>query len=372
MGRLTTDRLALLSTAALTLLCSCGTAGSQGGGSSTPEPLPVAEMEAFLSGSPQTASELFAPDPIELVLAADFDRLSDDRSQDVEDRPAQILIKGPDGKPVEIPSQVQTRGNFRLQRRTCNDPPLRLNLPETRPEGTILDGQDKLKLVTHCRDSDRYEQNLLEEYLAYRIYNQLTDLSFRVQLAEITYLDTSGENDPIKRMGFLIENEDSMAVRLGGRMIETQTANPDDFVREQLGLMNLFEFMVGNVDWGTGTGHNVKFLHKDLGYYPIPYDFDWSGFVDAPYAGPNQMTERLHNSVRERVYWGACLPGLDHEALFARFRAAREGILDLVRNQIGLSERNRDSAESYLEEFFSILDDPRKTERFILNACRGW
>jgi hypothetical protein len=329
-------------------------------------------MEAFLSGSPQTASELFAPDPVELVLAADFDQLGKDRSQDVEDRPAQILIKGPDGKPVEIPSQVQTRGNFRLQRRNCSNPPLRLNLPETRPQGTILDGQDKLKLVVHCRDADQYEQNILEEYLAYRIYNQLTDLSFRVQLLEITYLDTSGEDDPVQRMGFLIEDDDAMAVRLDGRMIEAPVANPDDFVREQLGLMNLFQFMVANVDWGAGTSHNVEILQKGREYFPIPYDFDWSGFVDAPYAGPNEMTERFHDSVRERVYWGACLPGLDYEALFGRFRAAREGILDLVRNQPGLSEDNKESAERYLEEFYSILDDPRRAQRAIVNACRKW
>jgi hypothetical protein len=373
MARATTNPFALLSTAGLTLLCSCGTAGSQGGASNPPEPVPFAEMEAILSESPQAPSELFTSDaPLHFVLAADFDQLSNDRSQDVEDRPAQILIMGPDGKPVEIPSQVRTRGNFRLQRRTCTDPPLRLNLPETRPQGTILDGQDKLKLVTHCRDRDLYEQNVLEEYLVYRIYNQLTDLSFRVQLAEITYLDASGKNDPIQRMGFLIEDDGAMAARLGGRMIEAPVANPDDFVRDQLGLMYLFQFMVGNVDWGTGSSHNSKILFKDREYFPIPYDFDWAGLVDAPYAGPNQMTARFHDSVRERVYWGACLSGLDHEALFDRFRAEREGILELVRTQPGLSERNRDSAVRYLEDFYSIIDDPRTAERVILNACRKW
>ena len=369
MGRVPPRSIALFST--LALLCSCGPAGSNGGGYTPPEPAPFTELTQHLSMSPSAVSELFTSDaPLEITLAADFDQLRKDRTDDAEDRPAQVLVMGPDGDPVEIPSHVKTRGHFRLQRSTCPDPPLRLNLPETRPQGTVLDGQDKLKLVTHCRDSDRSEQNLLEEYLAYRIYNQLTDISFRVQLAEITYLDTSGKRDPIHRMGFLIEDEDAMAERLAGRLIETPAANPSDFVQDQLSLMYLFQFMIGNVDWGAGTSHNVKILLKDSEYYPIPYDFDWSGLVDAPYAGPNPMTMRLHSSVRERLYWGACLPGLDYEALFGRFRSARDEVLDLVRDQTGLTERNRESAEGYLEEFFSTIDDPRQAERAIINACR--
>jgi hypothetical protein len=308
---------------------------------------------------------------LDFVLASDFEELGKDRSQEVEDRPAQLLIRGLDGDPVEIPIQVKTRGNFRLKRRTCSDPPLRLNLPETRPHGTILDGQDKLKLVTHCRDSDRYEQNLLEEYLAYRIYNQLTDISFRVQLAKITYLDTSGKNDPVTRMGFIIEDEDAMAERLAGKMIEA-AGNPTDFVLDQLFSGYLFQFMVGNVDWGAGSSHNVKILSRDGAYYTIPYDFDWSGLVDAPYAGPNVLTEHLHDSVRERVYWGACMPGIDYQELFARFNKEQEAILALARNQVGLSERNVESAVRYLEEFFDIINDQGKSNRAIINACRKW
>ncbi|MFH1764403.1 MAG: hypothetical protein ABIF09_09445, partial [Gemmatimonadota bacterium] len=333
----------------------------------------LADMAPVLSEASQSIAELFTTDvPLEFVLAADFDALGKDRSQETEDRPAQILIRGLDGGPVEIPMQVKTRGIFRLQRRICPDPPLRLNLPETSPQGTVLDGQDKLKLVTHCRDSDRYEQNLLEEYLAYRIYNRLTDLSLRVQLAKVTYIDTSGKADPVTRMAFLLEEEDAMADRLGGRMIEPPSANPSDFVQDQLGMMYLFQFMVGNVDWGTGTSHNVVILQKDFEYFPIPYDFDWTGLVDAPYAGPNPMTEPFHESVRERLYWGACLPGIDYEELFGRFRREQDAILSLARNQLGLSKQNVESAVGYLEEFFTIINDPGKAERAIIKACRQW
>lgn len=320
----------------------------------------------------QTVARLFAADePLTLTLSADFDQLKKDRSEDSEERPGEVRIVGSGGTEVSVPVQVRTRGNFRLQRRICSDPPLRLNFAETNPQGTVFDGQDKLKLVTHCRDSDRYEQNLLEEYLAYRIYNQLTDRSFRVRLAKITYQDTSGRNDPVERMAFLIEDDEALAARLGGRMVEAPTTRPEDFVLDQLSLMYLFQLMVGNVDWSTGYSHNVQILYQERGYYPIPYDFDWSGLVDAPYSGPNELTEPFHDSVRERLYWGACLPGIDYPGLFARFLEEREAILDLARNLVGLSERNVEWAVDYLEEFFDIIGDDRRADRAIVRACRS-
>ncbi|MFH1763242.1 MAG: hypothetical protein ABIF09_03525, partial [Gemmatimonadota bacterium] len=144
MGRVTADPSVVLLTSVFTLLLACGPAGPGGSGSSPPPPLHLADMAPSLSEASQSIAELFTTDvPLEFVLAADFDQLGKDRGQESEDRPAQILMRGLDGGLVEIPMQVKTRGIFRLQRRICPDPPLRLNLPETSPQGTVLDGQDK-------------------------------------------------------------------------------------------------------------------------------------------------------------------------------------------------------------------------------------
>jgi hypothetical protein len=339
----------------------------------SPDPLYVTQKEPSLHTGPQTVTELFTSDEVvEFVLTADFDRLRKDRSQESEENPGKVLIRKSDGVSVEIPVRVKTRGIFRLQRRICSDPPLRLNFPETETYGTVFDGQDKLKLVTHCRDSNRYEQNMLEEYLAYRVYNHLTDIGFRVQLAKVTYMDSRGEDDPVERMAFFIEDEDALATRLGGIMLEAPSTRPSDFVLDQLSLLFLFQFMVGNVDWGTGTGHNVKILRTDLGLFPAPYDFDWTGLVDAPYAAPNELTAPHHSSVRERLYWGVCMEGIDYEGLFDRFNENRDAILEQARSQVGLSERNVRSAVEYLEEFYEIINDPREAREVIIGACRKW
>jgi hypothetical protein len=352
---------------------ACGPGESAWAQVPAPEPLSPLQIETRLGPEPPSVRELFTSDDlVEFVLASDFDRLKKDRSQESEEIPGQILVRGSNGEAIEIPIQVRTRGNFRLQRRICPDPPLRLNFPESEPYGTVFDGQDKLKLVTHCRDSRRYEQNTMEEYLAYRIYNHLTEISFRVQLAKITYMDTSGKNDPIQRLAFLIEDEEGMAARLGGALIEAENALPTDFDLDQLSLLYIFQYMVGNVDWGTGTSHNIKIIHKDMGYHPVPYDFDWTGLVDAPYAAPNRLTAPYHDEVRERLYWGVCLPGIDYQRQFDRFNAVREAVLDQVRNQVGLDERNVRSAVEYLEEFYEIINDPWESRASIITQCRQW
>jgi hypothetical protein len=234
----------------------------------------------------------------------------------------------------------------------------------------VFDGQDKVKLVTHCRDWDSYEQNVLEEYLAYRIYNQLTDVGFRVHLALITYVDTSGKDEPVSRAAFFIEPEDGLAARLGGDMLEVPAANPEDYPPQQIGLMNLFQFLIGNTDWSAVRFHNVKLVRVGWDYLPIPYDFDFSGLVDAPYAGPSPNLAHRIRTVRERLYRGICSDRIDFQDLFSRFNERREDILDLVRTQPCLRDRSIRMATNYIEEFYEIINDEHEADWQILSACR--
>ena len=271
---------------------------------------------------------------------------------------------------VAIPIEVKTRGIFRLKKSTCSFPPFRLVFPSEGTEGTIFYGQDKVKLVTHCRDRDDYEQNVLEEYLAYRIYNLLTDISFRVRPARITYVDSRGEDDPVTRMAFLIEDEDAMADRLGGMIMDVPGAPPSDFQQDQVALMYVFHFMIGNTDWAMSPFHNLKALGVGRDYYPVPYDFDWAGLVDASCAGPNPKIAHLIDNVRERLYWGACNDAIDYQAVFALFDEKRDSVLALPQSVPELSERNQRSAVRYLEDFYEIIDSERDSRRQIVNACR--
>ncbi len=324
------------------------------------------------SSSPTHHAELFsAHDPVEFVLEADWDELDGDRGRESDERPGQVMWTSPDGEEFTIPIEIKTRGNFRLQKSICFFPPVRLDFPSAGTERTVFSGQDKVKMVTHCRDRDSYEQNMLEEYLAYRAYNLLTDKSLLVRPARITYVDTRGSSEPITRMAFLIEDEDAMADRVGGRIMDVPGAPPSHFHQNQAALMYIFQFMIGNTDWAVTEFHNLKALGVGRDFYPVPYDFDWAGLVDAPYAGPNPRLGNLIDSVRERLYLGWCNRAIDYPSVFDRFKEKREAILALPGSVPGLSERNRKRAVGYLEGFFEVIDGEHAARIHIMSKCRN-
>lgn len=309
-------------------------------------------------------------DVLRFSLEADLEALKDDRSQGSLERPARILIGGSTGDLLEVPLQIRTRGRYRLQKNICPFPPLRLNLKEREPTGSPFDGQDKLKLVTHCHDWETFEQNVLEEYLAYRLYNHLSDVSFKVRLTEITYLDSNGKNDPLTRMGFLIEDDKAMGERVGGMALDIPGAPATDFDSDQMGVMFLFQFMIGNIDWSTANSQNLTVVRVGTDHFAVPFDFDWSGLVDAPYVGPSPLTERLHDSVRERLYLGVCWEEIDFQSAFSLFQEKKSALLDTILAVPGLTESNIRNATGYIEEFFELIDDPVRAERDFKRMCR--
>ncbi|MDH3223364.1 MAG: hypothetical protein OEO23_06580 [Gemmatimonadota bacterium] len=273
------------------------------------------------------------------------------------------------GETGETQVRFRPRGNFRKQRSTCRDmPPLRLNFATDEVEGTVFEGQNRLKLVTHCRDGDQYEQNVFEEYLAYRLYNAVTDESFRVRLVMVTYLDPE-EGESATHPGFLIEDEERMAERLGGTIEVLEQIHPLRYARGRETRVSVFQYMIGNTDFSQVESHNVVIVRTGEGeLLPIPYDFDWSGLVSARYARPNE-TLGIRN-VRQRLYRGVCHQGLAAESALAPFRALPARTAELYAEMEGWEEDSRKQADEYLREFFELLEDPGKAEREIVDRCR--
>ncbi len=175
-----------------------------------------------------------------------------------------------DGSAGSQEIQIQTRGNFRLARRNCDFPPLRLNVKKEPSIGTLFEGQDKLKLVGVCKlGQDYWVQYVLAEYLVYRMFNLFTPMSFRVRLARVTYIDSSGEDDTFTRYGFIIEDDDAMATRNGGWKVPWETGrqfNPVLLERDQAILVDVFQYMIGNTDW-SGSGDAQHGAYADSSQY---------------------------------------------------------------------------------------------------------
>ncbi len=321
-----------------------------------------------------------AHDLVTLTLEAPFDEVFKERDEESTDHDAVLWYDDEAGQRVTLDVGVRTRGKFRLQRRVCGFPNLRLNFRQGQVENTLFAGQDKLKLVAHCQDNrDEYEQFTLQEYLLYRTFNLLSDVSFRVRLARITYLDTEGKRDSLTRYAFLIEDSGQLAARHGWQVLEVPIVPPDQEDQPSLTLFEVYQFMIGNTDWDpfmTEQGeeyccHNAYLIGTMAGpVIPVPYDLDWSGVIDAPYARPNPMLEI--RSVRQRRYWGVCRPAQELAAALPLFNDTKEQIYDLWRGQEGLDERKLRRTLEYFDEFYEIINDSRKVERQMLNQCRPY
>jgi hypothetical protein len=223
-------------------------------------------------------------------------------------------------------------------------------------------------LTTHCRDRDSYEQYVLKEYLAYRIYNLLTDESLRVRLARITYRDAADPDDRTTRFAFFTEHFDSLALRRGARVSTASAVDLAYVDPRQLATMALFQYMIGNTDWSAIHGHNTVALRGiDGAISVVPYDFDFSGLVDSEYAGP--PPELPIRSVRQRLFRGFCNPPPDWPALAASFMSRRAAIMELPASIPELQPEQVERVSAYLGEFWASLDSESGRAR-IESACR--
>ncbi len=328
--------------------------------------------------TPAPPTPLFTShDLLTLTVEAPFKKVFRERSQDSEQFPA-VLSYEDAGRQVAIDLKINTRGRFRLQRRTCNFPPIQLDLPKNSVAGTLFEGQNRIKLVTHCRNGRaEYEQYVIQEYLVYRTFNLFTELSFRVRLARITYIDTEEEQDPLTRYAFLIEHKDDLAARTGWEILAIRYVPPDAFAQDNLTMVAVFQFMIGNTDLSffqaargeTECCHNAKALGTMAGpAFSVPYDFDMSGVINTRYSTVNERFS-IRN-VRQRLFRGRCVEkGLLQQAL-QLFNRHKDAIYTLYREQPQLDEEVLKKTIEYYDDFYEIINDERKTRREIEDRCR--
>lgn len=328
---------------------------------------------------PRPPAPLFmSEDVLNVTIEGPLERVFDERSQDPTSFDAQLRYRAPDGSETTFDVELRTRGFFRLKEATCSFPPLRVNFKRSALEGTVFAGQNKVKLVTHCQDSRaEYQQYVLQEYLIYRAYNLFTDLSFRVRLAQVTYVDTERRRDTVTRYAFFLEDDDAMARRNGWEMLEVPQVVPSQMQQAPLALMEVFQFMIANTDWDAFRPepndpccHNTKLVGslESMTVIPVPYDFDWSGLIDARYATPNP--ELGIRSVRNRLYRGICRPREELDAVLAAFLERREAVYETFRSLPALEPRRIEDTIEYLDEFYGIIADPARVEREIVRRCR--
>jgi hypothetical protein len=317
--------------------------------------------------------------PLTVTIKAPWRDIERDRKNQ-DPYPATIEYSDELGNSVALPLTVARRGVKRQE--ACAFPPIRLRFDKKAAKGTTFRGQESLKMVTHCDRSSYYEQYYMVEMLIYRMYQQLTDYSFRVRPLQVVYFD-SERNKPIDegKFAFLIEDDGDLAKRHDLKKLKIPAISYKQMEPNLASIFSLFQYMIGNVDWAAVRGpdpeeccHNVKLIAKEPRgegdwIYTIPYDFDSAGMVNAKYAAPPRGLPI--RKVTQRLFRGFCWHNDTLDAARDLFREKRDEMMAVLATEERLHSRTRNGVESYLAGFYEIMDDPKKWEKEVLSECRG-
>ena len=301
---------------------------------------------------PLQAGPLFdADDVLEVRISGPFYSLIRNKEHRKESR----FVLSFDG--TEYDFYIRVRGKSRV--RVCQFPPLRLDFKTRDLAGTVFAGQDKLKLVTHCRNYDRGEADMLQEYVAYRIFNAITDNSYRVRLLRIHYDDTDKRltKKAAHRYGFLLEPAAEFAGRVGAERLRVKTVVRGKLDDNYAALMFVFQYLVANTDWSMVNAegvdeccHNVDLYAGNTGSLLVPYDLDLSGVVNARYAFPDKSL-RI-SRVTQRLYGGLCMERDVLRSALRHVKSLRAEILAIPGSVPGLSSKDARVTREFLEKFF--------------------
>ncbi|MFN8254681.1 MAG: hypothetical protein U0W24_03270 [Bacteroidales bacterium] len=299
-----------------------------------------------------------------------------DLLQDIGDDQAyhHTLIKYTDSLGVinELNFKISTRGHFRKDPANCKLPPLKLKIPkEVSQSDNLFEGQNKIKLVLPCfAENKKYSECLVLEYLTYKTYELFTENSYKTRLVNIVIADSANKKNKQNVMGFFLEETDQMAQRNKGKVIKFKRFHPENVDRNQMTMLAVFQFMVGNTDWSVDVQHNIDLLFIENQTTPVavPFDFDWSGIVDAPYAIPQPNLNII--SVKERLFRGYERSAEEFTPVIKLFNDKKEEIYQLYKNCNWLSEKTRNNTIKYLDDFYEVINDPKKVQKEFINNCR--
>ncbi|MEP6793186.1 MAG: hypothetical protein ABJB16_02585 [Saprospiraceae bacterium] len=284
--------------------------------------------------------------------------------------PAQVKLQTPQGDSLNLDLKVRTRGHMRLD--ICSYPPIKLKFDKSGLAQHSLSSLNELDLVHHCQDGDQYNQYLLREYMCYKIFELVSPYHFHAQLVQLHYENPAGAEAHETSYAFLVENPEELVDRLQSKLNKNKIVTSAAVEKLSFLKMCLFEFMIGNTDWYVPLRHNLEFIgvpgFKLL--VAVPYDFDYSGLVDAPYAAHHESLKLP--SVTIRYYQGWCQTEDEVNDAIKIFEDQKEKILSMCDHIQGFSERSKKYTREYLQDFFDIIENPRKLENQIIKHCDMW
>jgi hypothetical protein len=267
-----------------------------------------------------------------------------------------------------IPVSLRARGNFR--RAKCYFPPIKMKIKKSQTKNTVFNGNKSLKLVLPCKIENENNDNILQEYIAYKIYEIISPYYFKTRRVDVDFTEPKGKKSKSYQLkGFLIEDDSRLAKRFDGRVVE-QFIHP----MAMGGLTSVrhafFQYLIGNTDFSVSFQHNGKLLYTNKEFLPLPYDFDMTGWVDPSY-GFGNPTLGL-SSLSERVYRGF---KRDNELMNTVRKQFIDSKVEIVKLVSSYKEEFDNASEfdkmfGFMQEFFETIEDDGKFQKSILDKAR--
>jgi hypothetical protein len=306
--------------------------------------------------------------PLSMTLTTNIKQIRKDKGEDAPYRWATLTYDSA-GKPAQMPLKVRTRGIWRL--RNCTFPPIRLNFSDKATKNTLFDDLENPKLVSYCKDTDPYEQYILQEYQLYRIYQLLTPVSHRVRLLKLAYVDSASQKKESERYAIVVEDPNQLANRNLAKIVKVKGAGPSDLEQKELALAYVFEYLIGNLDFSFNGLHNTELLATTDGrMLPVAYDFDFAGAVNTSYAVP--PPDYGVPNVRTRKFMGYCELRDEFPGAVAVLQEKKDAIYALYHDEIGKLMKPdvvRETLE-YFDDFYKDVRTPNDAKRLFDRCVR--
>ena len=273
-----------------------------------------------------------------------------------------------DNKWNDLQVSLRARGNFR--RSKCYFPPIKMKIKKSKAEGSLFEGNKNLKLVVPCLLEKEKNDNIIQEFIAYKFYEKISPYYFKTRMVDIEFTEVKKNKTIVHKLkGFLIEDDKRVADRFEGKSFE-RYIHPkamDDMTSVQ---NSMFQYLIGNTDFSVAYQHNGKLLYIDKKIYPLPYDFDLCGLVDASYAIVNSKLGI--KSVKDRKYRGFKREESLVEEVRDQILSKKGDLFQIVDSQKTKFEIPSEfqSTREYLTKFFDIMEDDNSFEKDVIKMMR--
>lgn len=285
---------------------------------------------------------------------------------------SKLTYQKDDGDWRTLDIKMRVRGNFR--RKTCFFTPLKFKIKKNDAKGTVFKGEKKLKLVLPCLNEDGKDDNVIKEYMAYKMYEVISPYYFKTRLLDVEYENVKKKDTRMYNIkGFFIEDDESVAKRFDGRVFE-RPMYPEGFDDLEALRNAFFQYMIGNTDFSPTYQHNMKLLFIDNKFIPVPYDFDLSGLVNSSYAvvSRSRKTPLPINDVKDRYFLGYKRDARMFYRVREEYIINKPKIMAIIdaHKSFFEYENSFSEAKKYIQSFYAILEDDIKFKTQIMDIAK--